>query len=114
VLDAPPQRCVCYVGFKSRWFLASGFTLNWMEMGGVFAMACMREGGEYGENGRCGTKRQEAECLRYFIAGQSGLIATIYPIQEAASGVVPMAGLRVGSVMTQRPNSLALSARLGA
>ncbi|MEO1995467.1 MAG: prolyl oligopeptidase family serine peptidase, partial [Planctomycetaceae bacterium] len=79
--------------------------LQWMEMGGVFAMACLRGGGEYGEEWhRAGTKLNKQNVFDDFIAAAEWLVKNRYTshrqlaIQGGSNG-----GLLVGAVMTQRP-----------
>jgi len=79
--------------------------LQWMEMGGVFAMACLRGGGEYGEEWhRSGTKLNKQNVFDDFIAAAEWLVEQRYTnhrqlaIQGGSNG-----GLLVGAVMTQRP-----------
>jgi prolyl oligopeptidase len=79
--------------------------LVWLEQGGVFAQACLRGGGEYGEDWyRAGTLERKQNVFDDFIACAEWLIAQGYTqprrlaIQGGSNG-----GLLVGAVMTQRP-----------
>ena len=96
-----------YGGFKIS--LTPAFSVSravWLEMGGVYALANLRGGGEYGaEWHKAGTKLQKQNVFDDFIAAAEWLVANKYTrseklaIQGGSNG-----GLLVGAAMTQRPD----------
>ena len=96
-----------YGGFNIP--MAPGFspaTLAWLEMGGVYAMACLRGGSEYGrawyEAGRLKTKQNVFDD---FIAAAEWLIKEKYTVTpKLAIHGGSNGGLLVGACMTQRPD----------
>jgi prolyl oligopeptidase len=95
-----------YGGFNIPLTPAFAITrVMWLEMGGVYAQANLRGGGEYGnEWHEAGTKDRKQNVFDDFIAAAQWLVDNKYTrpdrlaIQGGSNG-----GLLVGAVMTQRP-----------
>ena len=95
-----------YGGFNSA--LLPSFdplAVAWLEAGGVYAVAILRGGGEFGEDWhRAGMLANKQNVFDDFIAAAEGLIEEgLTSSEHLAIRGVSNGGLLVGSVMTQRP-----------
>ncbi len=95
-----------YGGFSAA--KTPAFSVNnlvWMEMGGIYALANLRGGGEYGQAWhQAGTKLNKQNVFDDFIAAGEWLISNGYTCTSKLTiGGRSNGGLLTGAVMTQRP-----------
>ncbi|HET9480191.1 MAG TPA: prolyl oligopeptidase family serine peptidase [Candidatus Polarisedimenticolia bacterium] len=108
VLDGNnPTYLYGYGGFNVS--MTPGFSVSnlvWLEMGGVYAMANLRGGGEYGEEWhQAGTGLKKQNVFDDFIAAAEHLVAEKYTSpRRLAIGGGSNGGLLVGAVLNQRPD----------
>ncbi len=83
----------------------------WLEMGGIYAVATLRGGGEYGESWHlAGTKERKQNVFDDFIGAADFLVAQNYTsrdrlvIEGRSNG-----GLLIGAVLNQRPDIAAVA-----
>ena len=102
-----PTYLYAYGGFNVS--LTPSFSVGnlvWMEMGGIYALANLRGGGEYGEEWhQAGIKLNKQNVFDDFIAAGEWLIANQYTSPaKLAIGGGSNGGLLVGACITQRPD----------
>ncbi len=105
--ESHPTILTGYGGFNASltpWF--SPEALSWVENGGIFAVANLRGGGEFGEEWhQAGTREKKQNVFDDFIGAAEWLIAKglTEPAKLAITGG-SNGGLLVGAALTQRPD----------
>jgi prolyl oligopeptidase len=102
-----PTLLTGYGGFNVS--ITPGFDASaawWLEQGGLFAMANLRGGGEFGEEWhRAGMLEKKQNVFDDFLAAAEWLVANRYTRPDRlAIGGASNGGLLVGAALTQRPD----------